>query len=54
MLYIPFKVNPRPKHTHGDSLWAKTYNYFRLFREEFMEHYYKRSNVETAFAMIKA
>ena len=52
--YIPFKINSRPEHTHGDSLWAKTYHYFSLYREEFMDHYHKRSNVETAFSMIKA
>ena len=52
--YIPFKINSRPEHTHGDSLWAKTYHYFSLYREEFMNHYHKRSNVETAFSMIKA
>ena len=52
--YIPFKINSRPGHTHGDSLWAKTYHYFSLHREEFMNHYHKRSNVETAFSMIKA
>ena len=51
--YIPFKINSRPEHTHGDSLWAKTYHYFSLYREEFMDHYHKRSNVETAFSMIK-
>ena len=52
--FIPFKINSKPEHTHGDSLWAKTYHYFSLFREEFMDHYHKRSNVETAFSMIKA
>ena len=52
--YIPFKTNSKPEHTHGDSLWTKTYHYFSLFREEFMNHYHKRSNVETAFSMIKA
>ncbi len=52
--YIPFKVNSRPEHTHKDSLWAKTYHYFSLHREEFMAHYHKRSNVETVFSMVKA
>ena len=52
--FIPFKSNSKPEHTQGDSLWTKTYHYFRLFREEFMDHYHKRSNVETAFSMIKA
>lgn len=51
---IPFEVNSGPDHTHGDPLWAKTYHYFSLYREEFMDHYRKRSNVETAFAMTKA
>lgn len=51
--FIPFKSNSRPE-SHGDSLWAKTYHYFSLYREEFLNHYHKRSNVETAFAMIKA
>lgn len=54
MPFIPFKSNSRPEHTHKDSLWAKTYHYFSLYRDEFMRHYHKRSNVETAFAMIKA
>ena len=52
--YIPFKINSRPEHTHGDPLWAKTYHYFNLYREEFLNHCHKRSNVETAFSMIKA
>ena len=52
--FIPFKSNSRPEHTHKHSLWAKTYHYFSLHREEFMDHYHKRSNVETAFSMIKA
>ena len=52
--YIPFKVNSKPEHTRGDSLWAKTYHYFNLYRQEFMDHYHKRSDVETAFSMIKA
>ena len=54
MPFIPFKSNSKPEHTHGDSLWSRTYHYFSLFREEFMDHYHKRSNVETAFSMIKA
>ena len=29
------------------------YHYFMLRREEFMEHYHKRSNVETTFSMVK-
>ena len=30
------------------------FHYFQLNRDEFLEHYHKRSNVETTFFMIKA
>src|ERR1043166_6052406 len=51
MSYIPFKVNTVvPK---GNSVWAEMYHYFMYNREEFLAHYHKRSNVETAFSMIK-
>jgi transposase len=50
--YIPFKINTSvPK---GNNIWAEMYHYFMSNREEFLEHYHKRSNVETAFSMIKA
>ncbi len=29
------------------------YHYFTYNREKFLEHYYQRSNVETAFSQIK-
>ena len=29
------------------------FHYFQLNRDEFMEHYHKRSNVETTFSSIK-
>ena len=32
----------------------KAYHYYHLQREEFLEHYHKRSNVETVFHMIKS
>ena len=38
--YIPFKVNSRPEHTFGDSLWRETYHYFSLYRKEFLAHYH--------------
>ena len=54
--YIPFKVNSTPDHGHHtrDPLWVKAYHYYHLQREEFLEHYHKRSNVETVFHMIKS
>jgi transposase len=49
--FIPFKVNTAvPK---DNSIWAEMYHYFMYNREEFFTHYHKRSNVETAFSMIK-
>ena len=50
--FIPFKANTiMPKK---NSIWAEMYHYFMYNREEFLAHYHKRSNVETAFSMIKA
>ncbi|MCK4416500.1 MAG: hypothetical protein KAU84_05030 [Thermoplasmatales archaeon] len=37
----------------GGALWRKTFHYFQLHKEEFMDHYHKRSNAETVFAMMK-
>lgn len=50
--YIPFRSNASGR-SRGSSTWAKAYHFFQLNREEFMQHYHKRSNVETAFMMIK-
>lgn len=33
---------------------AKMYHYFQFNQEEFLEHYHKRSNVETVFHMVKS
>ena len=57
--YIPFKVNStgNPGHHKQDAtqlLWAKLYHYYNLHRGEFLEHYHKRSNVESTMDMIKA
>lgn len=48
--YLPFKANA----TGGaGGLWQELYCFFLLFRQEFLEHYHKRSNVEATFSMIK-
>jgi len=56
--YIPFKSNAtgQSDRTKGNKarLWRKMFHYFLLNRDEFLEHYHKRSNVETTFFMIKA
>jgi transposase len=50
--YIPFKTNAS-QHGYCGRVWNKMYYYFKLCNEEFMEHYHKRSNVETTFSAIK-
>ncbi len=50
--YIPFKKNATGK-AKGSALWNKAFHYFQLHKEEFMEHYHKRSNVESTFGAIK-
>ncbi|AIF82371.1 transposase family protein [Candidatus Nitrososphaera evergladensis SR1] len=50
--FIPFKVNSRGLAI-GAPAWNRMYHYFNLHRDDFMKHYHKRSNVETAFHMIK-
>jgi len=54
--YIPFKINSvaqsgwEPK----SEVWTRMYHFYSLHRGEFLQHYHKRSNVETTFHMIKA
>ena len=57
--YIPFKTNSVPDSrsaTYGpkSELWTRMYHFYALNRAEFLQHYHKRSNVETTFHMIKA
>lgn len=50
MPYIPFKINTTGE---GPELWRKMYHFYQFNRETFLQHYHKRSNVETTFSMIK-
>ena len=50
--YIPFKKSATGK-AGGSTLWKEMYHYFQLNRDEFMEHYHKRSNIESTNAAIK-
>jgi transposase len=54
MPYIPFKVNSDPAKRSPNPTWRRMYYYFQYNHKWFMEHYHKRSNVETTFSMIKA
>ena len=49
--YIPFKRNASGA---AGGLWEKAFHYYSLNREEFLQRYHLRSNVESTFAMIKA
>ena len=55
--YIPFKSNSTgvgDHHHKFDGLWNHMWHFYNCNREVFLQHYHKRSNVETAFSMIKA
>ncbi len=49
---IPFRSNATGT-SRGSKLWNRMFYYFMYKHEEFLEHYHKRSNVETVFHMIK-
>ena len=54
---IPFKKNATgasPFQRRGAEVWARAFHLFSYRRQEFLTHYHKRSNVETAFHMIKS
>jgi len=48
--YIPFKGNTTGE---GPEPWRRLYHCFMFNRDDVLAHYHKRSNAETAFAMIK-
>jgi transposase len=54
--YIPFKTNsvPQSGYEPKSQLWTRMYHFYMMNRPEFLEHYHKRSNVETTFHMIKS
>ncbi len=51
--YVPFKSNTAEPAEEEDSAWARMYHYFMFNRETFLEHYHQRSNIESAYSMIK-
>lgn len=55
--YIPFKSNSTGMGDHHhkfDALWNRMWHFYNFNRGDFLQHYHKRSNVETAISMIKA
>ncbi len=51
--FIPFKSNTAEPTEEEEPIWARMYYYFMYNRLTFMEHYHMRSNVESAYSMIK-
>ena len=52
--FVPFKSNTVEPTKEEEPIWAKMYYYFMYNRLTFLEHYHMRSNVESAYSMIKA
>ncbi|MGI0058905.1 MAG: transposase [Nitrosotalea sp.] len=51
--FIPFRSNAIAK-PRGSFEWKRMYHYFMYNKEDFLQHYHNRSNVEATFFMIKA
>jgi transposase len=52
--FVPFKSNTLEPTKEEEPIWARMYYYFMYNRLTFMEHYHMRSNIESAYSMIKA
>ena len=53
MPFIPFKKNMKAKRKGKGGIWREMYLFFQKRADEFNRHYHHRSNVETAFHMLK-
>ena len=52
--YIPFKAGTNGIGNTPDPLWRKMWHFYNYNRPTFLQHYHKRSNVESTMSMIKA
>jgi transposase len=52
--FIPFQKNATANDNRNGSMWSKMFHYFNFKREEFLNRYHHRSNVESTFSMLKA
>lgn len=52
--FVPFKSNTVEPTKEEEPIWARMYYYFMYNRLDFMARYHMRSNVESAYSMIKA
>jgi transposase len=51
--YIAFKANSTDRDRGASKAYREMYHYFLWRRDEFLESYHKRSNVESTFSMMK-
>lgn len=53
--FIPFKAGTRGASVKGgyDAIWHKLWHFYMYNQGEFLDHYHKRSNVETTVSMVK-
>jgi transposase len=54
MPYIAFKKSATLGGTRAGKTWRNMFAYYSLNSDDFLAHYHKRSNSESAFSMIKA
>lgn len=52
--YIAFRSNATAANKRSGSVWKRLFLQYQYNQEWFMEHYHRRSNVESTFSMIKA
>jgi transposase len=50
--FIPFKANSTADR--NGEIWEKMFHYFSFKRDEFLNHYHKRSNIESTMMMVKS
>ena len=50
---VPFISFPESHKGQGGGKWAEMFHYFNFRKQEFLQHYNKRSNVESTFSMMK-
>ncbi len=54
--FIPFKSNTSGSNTSKSeyrSYFKSAFKFFKAHKEEYLQHYHKRSNIESCFSMIK-
>lgn len=52
--FIPFKKNTSGKVASSNRSYFKSaYKFFKAHKEDYLNHYHKRSNIESTFSMIK-